>query len=196
MYFPGGPDAWKTIEAQCAFTLYETARDYKVLDAELRIGAKSLATLTLNFERIFERSADDETLRQKRIKYAEDTYAAMTKVPSIAAKVGTTAGAGAIVAGGVIASLPPSALTPENLILGCSLILNALLALVVWLAYREFAKKPVLTPTPQTKPTDALTLAIAERNEAQERLDEAKQAVSAMVAELQAQIKEAEGILK
>jgi hypothetical protein len=196
MYFPGGPEAWKTIEAQCAFTLYETARDYKVLDAELRAGTKTIETLTANFCWVFERPSKAHAALDKRIQYARDAYTAMTRAPSIAAKVGTAAGAGTIAAGGVIAALPPSTLTPENLIFGGSLILNALLALVVWLAFRELAKKPAPVAAPQTKWTDALTLAIADRDEAQVRLDEAKQAVSAMVAELQAQIKEAEGILK
>lgn len=46
---------WKTIKAQSAFFLYEVARDYKVLDAELKAGTKSIETMTANICDVFER---------------------------------------------------------------------------------------------------------------------------------------------
>ncbi|VTZ24348.1 hypothetical protein MPC4_80131 [Methylocella tundrae] len=74
---------WKTIKAQAAFFLKEL-RDgdaggvkYDALYRDLLAGKKSLATLTTNINRFYERSADDEATNNKRIKYATDALNAM-----------------------------------------------------------------------------------------------------------------------
>lgn len=48
-------ERWKTIRIQAAFFMFEVARDYKVLDAELKLGIKPLETMTANICDVFER---------------------------------------------------------------------------------------------------------------------------------------------
>jgi hypothetical protein len=181
---------WQTLQAQAAFTLYETGRDYPALDARLRAGALSIGDLATEFNRQFERSADDAALNAKRIKYAKDTLALMTKAAPPSAK-SVTAAAGGVVA--AIAAAGSHILTPQEILLGGSLFANGLLAFLI---YELGHRMPAAPAAPAPKPTDVLTLAIAEQREAQAKLDAAKQGIAAMVAELQKQITEAEGLIK
>jgi len=64
---------WDTLKSQAAFTLYElTQPQYVVLSADLRAGAKSLETLTLNFCDAFERPSAAGRKEMDRIRYAHD----------------------------------------------------------------------------------------------------------------------------
>jgi hypothetical protein len=63
---------WDTLKAQAAFTIHELKRDYKALEADLRAGTKSLATLTANFVDVFERPSIEGRVLDTRIKYAGD----------------------------------------------------------------------------------------------------------------------------
>jgi hypothetical protein len=64
---------WDTLQTQAWFLVYETERDFKELYADLAAGAKSLPTLTANFEKYFEMPATLSDL-DTRIKYAQDTW--------------------------------------------------------------------------------------------------------------------------
>ena len=77
---------WRTLQAQAAFTLYETARDYADLDAQLRSpGALTISYLATKFNRTFERSADNEAINAKRGEYATGLYNLLTNAPVPAA---------------------------------------------------------------------------------------------------------------
>lgn len=67
--------AWDTLKTQAAFTIRELQRDYKALEADLRAGVKSLATLTMNFCDVFERPSADGRVADIRIKFAGDCLA-------------------------------------------------------------------------------------------------------------------------
>src|ERR1017187_1351435 len=62
--------AWDTLKTQAAFTIRELQRDYKALEADLRAGAKSVATLTLNFCDAFEKPSEAGRVAEARIKAA------------------------------------------------------------------------------------------------------------------------------
>jgi Phage tail lysozyme len=64
--------AWNTLKAQAAFTMFELDNDYPTLKGDLRLGLKSLETLTLNFCDIFERPSTVGREADKRIAYAHD----------------------------------------------------------------------------------------------------------------------------
>lgn len=90
---------WTTLEAQAAFTLYETARDYPGLDAALREGKRSIENLTANFQDIFERPNKAYAHLDNRIKHAKNTLN-MYKIAQNAKGaivIGGAAGTGAIV---------------------------------------------------------------------------------------------------
>jgi Phage tail lysozyme len=64
---------WDTLACQALFTLHElTQPQYAVLAADLRAGAKSLETLTLNFCDAYERPSAEGRVPDLRIKYAHD----------------------------------------------------------------------------------------------------------------------------
>jgi hypothetical protein len=67
--------AWDTLKTQAAFTIRELQRDYKALEADLRAGVKSIATLTMNFCDAFERPSPDGRVPDARIKAANDCFA-------------------------------------------------------------------------------------------------------------------------
>jgi hypothetical protein len=63
---------WDTLKTQAAFTIHELQRDYKALEADLRAGTKTLATLTLDFCDVFERPSADGRVADRRIGAASD----------------------------------------------------------------------------------------------------------------------------
>lgn len=77
--------AWDTIKAQAWFFMWEMQVDYAALYAELLEGKKSLATMTANICRVYERPAAAEytervngkTRLEWRIQYAEDMQTLM-----------------------------------------------------------------------------------------------------------------------
>lgn len=101
---------WDTLEAQAAFTMYETKRDYaSTLYPDLLAGSKTIPTLTANFCDIYERPAKASAMLDKRIKYAEDAHALLvgakpaplTHKATAGTVVGTVAAAGASHASGL-----------------------------------------------------------------------------------------------
>lgn len=143
-----GAGAWKTIKAQCAFTLHETARDYKALDAGLRAGSKSLETLTVDFCHVFERPnmalanlgfvPGKGSGRKGRINFAYDTMAAMRSAPRpgpvIVPAAGVGAAGGAAAAWRLIEGYPLDASIFLNVILG---LVAVVLGIALWRASKR-----------------------------------------------------------
>lgn len=74
---------WDTLKVQAMFTIRELQAapsseyfdmDYRVLESDLRLGAKPLATLTANFVDAYERPSEDGRMLDARIRYATDAY--------------------------------------------------------------------------------------------------------------------------
>lgn len=90
--FGGRDDAWMSLRAQCAFTLYETARDYPGLDAELRKGLagvkpedvrRVLDFKTAEFCWVFERPKRGPTAGlANRQKHAASVFQLMDTAPA------------------------------------------------------------------------------------------------------------------
>src|ERR1019366_1132607 len=81
---------WDTLKVQAAFTIRELQRDYKALEADLRAGTKSLASLTLDFCDVFERPREAGRVPDIRIKAATDCLALITGVAPAAPAVLST----------------------------------------------------------------------------------------------------------
>ena len=190
---------WKSIKAQAAFYLKEL-RDgerggtkYTVLYQDLLAGNKSLATLTTNINRYYERSADNEAINQKRIKYAEDALRAMSGAPPV--KKPAAVGGAVIVVGGAAAALS-HVFTPEEIALGVSLLLNVIAVYVGWKAH-TFMPIPLPSPAPPIPSmTDALRAAVAHKAAIMAELATAendvktqKEAVDKFITSLQDQLK-------
>jgi hypothetical protein len=72
--------SWDTLHAQAFFTMYELEQpQYAVLKGDLRLGLKSLETLTLDFCDTFERPSASGRQPDKRIAYAHDCLAIMMR---------------------------------------------------------------------------------------------------------------------
>jgi hypothetical protein len=71
--------AWDTLKAQAAFTMFELDNDYPVLKGDLRLGLKSLETLTLNFCDVFERPSTVGRAEAERIRFAHDCQAILMR---------------------------------------------------------------------------------------------------------------------
>ena len=71
---------WQSLKTQAAFTILELQRDYKALEADLRAGTKTLATLTLDFCDVFERPSADGRVADRRIGAASDCMNLITPV--------------------------------------------------------------------------------------------------------------------
>jgi len=176
-YFPGGEDAWKSLRAQCAFTLYETARDYPRLNAELRDGKKPIETLTANFCFEFERPAKQYAALDKRIAYAKDVFAMMNPQPSgmsPATTGGVIIAAGAGSAGAAAAST--GELVPALVMISLSVI-SGIFSLIMQ------ARKPsvIKTEVPGVSPFDA---AIEDMEAKKRAYEEARAVVIGMKPEL------------
>lgn len=71
---------WDTLRSQALFTLHELMdQKYAVLLADLKVGTKSLETLTLNFCDAFERPSAAGRRETDRIRYAHDCLAIMMR---------------------------------------------------------------------------------------------------------------------
>jgi Phage tail lysozyme len=71
---------WDTLKSQALFTMHELDHpQYAALKADLKAGAKSLETLTLNFCDAFERPSAAGRAADARIRYAHDCLAILVR---------------------------------------------------------------------------------------------------------------------
>lgn len=90
---------WDTLRSQALFTMHELDQpQYAVLKGDLRLGLKSLETLTLNFCDAFERPSGTGRKPDDRIRYAHDCLSIMMRdvpvptpgVPTMPTSIETT----------------------------------------------------------------------------------------------------------
>lgn len=192
---------WKTLKAQAAFTLFETARDYPSLDAELRAsldGVKPgdvrrvLDFKTQRFQDEFERPNKAFAGLANRQKHAAAVFMAMgggglPVAPPKPAPGAVTVGAGAAgaaAASGVVAA-SNGAVDIVSIVLFCLAIL-----LTVGVIFLMGRARPAVAPTnaaPQS-PFDRLTASL-------ERLTLAKAEVAEDADDLRESLRVASGLL-
>lgn len=149
---------WQTIQAQAAYTLHETARDYKELDAELRDGAKSIATMATNFNRVFERSADNAAINDKRIKYANDVMLLMGASPAPKPPPVVPAGVGGAGLGAVLVATLSYLGNLNAATIGIGIAIGIAGTLLAEWAYHQYQPAPAEPdiPEPEEVPPPAL----------------------------------------
>ncbi len=170
---------WKTLKAQAAFTLYETARDYPALDAELRAGLegvkpgdvrKVLDYKTKRFQDDFERPNKAFAGLANRQKHAASVYMVMSggKLPIVPPKPtappvvtgGVGAGAGTAAVGGAVIAANNGAMDMTSIVL---FGLAMALAVVVMFLMRPKKVASVPPALVNQSPLDRLTAALEQR---------------------------------
>ena len=197
--------SWKSIKAQAAFHLYELkfgdagGEKYDALYADLLAGKKSLATLTTNINRAYERSADNDEINQRRIKFANDVLTLMQGVPSntpVVVATGASAGAAFLVA---VWQFFASGGPQVQILFVIDVLLAGAVFYLGYLLLNQGAKMNLpnaVQSTPiQADPITLLKQATAARAAAEQVLESAKKAeadqaavVSKYIADLQSQV--------
>jgi len=199
--------SWENLKAQSAFTLFETARDYPSLDAELRMSMegvkpadmrKALDHKVSRFCFEFERPSKALAGLSNRQQHAASAYAVMSGkiiptvdhkvVPSVVTgTVGAGAG-GAAVTGTVIAASSGAVDAPAIISFAISLILAIITA---FLANREKSPKTAtVAESPLHRLYDALekrALANAEVAEASDALRDSLDEANSLLSQAGAQ---------
>jgi hypothetical protein len=197
---------WKTLKAQAAFTLYETARDYPALDMELRTGLegvkpgdvrKVLDYKTQRFQDDFERPNKAFAGLANRQKHAASVYVVMSggKLPTIPPKPtvppvitgGVGVGAGTAAVGGAVIAANNGATDMTSIVLfGLAMVLAVVVIFLMRPAKAAFVPATVVKRSPLDRLTAALeqrAIINAEVAEAADALKDSVQASGDLLAE-------------
>lgn len=174
---------WDTLRTQAAFFLWELAKDYPVLDAELHAGTKRIETLTANICFVYERPAPEYAALDERIDAAKQIYADLSK--QTFSKISDEAKAGSIVIGtGGAAAAAASHFSGGGIQVTAAIVLAAFVGVALLLRPRTKGTVQLPSPAPLPVPVPSLSIEETLTNSLKTALDAASSARSGLQASI------------